>query len=1067
MKLTKRLRPSINRTRDDLLLLYFSGHGLKDEDGKLYFATPDTNRTTLRTTSISASLVNDLMRSSRSRRQVLLLDCCYSGAFAKGMIAKSGAVGTSIRTNDYFQGRGRVVLTASDAMQYAFEEDELVEEGAVNSIFTSAVVDGIESWKADNDRDGRISITELYDYVDSYVYERTPNQRPSMWSFETQGEIIIAERDDILGVMKEEVQGRVPEARDAPVDLEPPVRPVRSFPLKQGIALLVIISSIIGIGYWQWTMPNSTELEVEVPGDQIFNEIRIGIIAAYEEDAETHQSIVDDIIEPDIVEFLDAQVYNVSMDIHFDYISEDSSALEIMQSFKAMGTNLVVWLDDLAHYGEVLYYANENDMLLFSIDSTEPSLAIKDDVLFRAFPNDDAEAQVLAQMWSEWGSEAVLTIHVEDESLWNTVEGELSTHGIVNLGQIEYSRDVTEFSSHLDEANDIISSAIASYGADKVGIQFFGSDEISRIQSQSVDYTDLTNVIWMTTSMRGWQQETHGQAGEWAAQIRLFYPSHNIDYTNIEVLEFAQKYHDLTGEDPGFHQAVPYDACMFLVHCILEIGGTEPSDIAEVLIPMSQDFEGISGWMSLDENGDRLPQRYQIWGFYEDSDSGDCLRMTFGLYDGHRGILHWFDDALENYIGVSQSGESVSGASVLGLVHLSSEPWDGVRVDLCDSDGNVLESSLTSDGQYSFSSLSPATYYVWAINPDSGRRFLRDSIVITENITYTVDIDLPVLFDLSLPADGSTVMDLKPSLYWEPVEHAVEYRGQVYDESTGELVASFNTEIPKYTFLMELTPGTRYTWMVDAHDEDDYWVGNNKNDFHFTISSDATDDAMPVEGTLLSGWSITTPVLDGVINEIEWYDAYREDITLTLVSGQVTSIDQSEKQATIYCKNDDEYLFIALKIDDVPFIESWSTVSFYFDENNNGILDAIEDHIWCIICIGEWGMSPSFHDCALLNNNSADIEDLEDIDIGGTMDVFGSTNHSNPILGETGSLCLEFIRRLDSNDDYDAYLAPGSSVGFGIRYHIDEGYIDYSWPNGVREYAGWDNMITLEITSNP
>ena len=363
MKLIKRLRHS--STAEPGLLLYFSGHGLKDEDGKLYFATPDTNRMTLRTTSISASLVNDLMRSSRSRRQVLLLDCCYSGAFAKGMIAKSGAVGTSIRTNDYFQGRGRVVLTASDAMQYAFEEDELVEEGAVNSIFTSAVVDGIESWKADNDRDGRISITELYDYVDSYVYERTPNQRPSMWSFETQGEIIIAERDDILGVMKEEVQGRVPEARDAPVDLEPPVRPVRSFPLKQGIALLVIISSIIGIGYWQWTMPNSTELEVEVPGDQIFNEIRIGIIAAYEEDAETHQSIVDDIIEPDIVEFLDAQVYNVSMDIHFDYISEDSSALEIMQSFKAMGTNLVVWLDDLAHYGEVLYYANENDMLLF------------------------------------------------------------------------------------------------------------------------------------------------------------------------------------------------------------------------------------------------------------------------------------------------------------------------------------------------------------------------------------------------------------------------------------------------------------------------------------------------------------------------------------------------------------------------------------------------------------------------------------------------------------------------------------------------------------------------------
>jgi len=265
-----------DRGRDDLLLLYFSGHGVKDEDGKLYFATPDTKRDRLMSTAVSASFVNDLMRRTRARTQVLLLDCCYSGAFAKGMIAKSGAVGTSIRTNDYFQGRGRVVLTASDAMQYAFEEGELVEEGAVNSIFTSAIVDGIKTWKADRDNDDRISITELHDYVDSYVHERTPHQRPSMWSFETQGEIIIAEREYIPEV-EEEIPGKVPEeapeeiAEEVPeeiktsVDLEPPVRPVRAFPFAQSIALLIFIGGIIGIAYWQGIIPFSPEAEVEVP----------------------------------------------------------------------------------------------------------------------------------------------------------------------------------------------------------------------------------------------------------------------------------------------------------------------------------------------------------------------------------------------------------------------------------------------------------------------------------------------------------------------------------------------------------------------------------------------------------------------------------------------------------------------------------------------------------------------------------------------------------------------------------------------------------------------------------
>ena len=244
-----------DRRRDDLLLLYFSGHGIKDEDGKLYFATPDTNKKTLRTTSIAASLVNDFMRRTRSRSQVLLLDCCYSGAFAKGMLAKSeSAVGSSIGTNEYFQGRGRVVLTASDSMQYAFEEDDLVEEGAVNSIFTSAIVDGIKSWKADRDNNNRISITELYDYVDGYIYERTPNQRPSIWSFETQGEIIIAEREYVSELGHEEIQSSV-ELEQPVVDIEPVVESGQKFPLKPVIFVVFILVTIIGIGFWSGIIP--------------------------------------------------------------------------------------------------------------------------------------------------------------------------------------------------------------------------------------------------------------------------------------------------------------------------------------------------------------------------------------------------------------------------------------------------------------------------------------------------------------------------------------------------------------------------------------------------------------------------------------------------------------------------------------------------------------------------------------------------------------------------------------------------------------------------------------------
>ena len=177
-----------DRRRDDLLLLFFSGHGVKDEDGHLYFATSDTRRRWLISTAVWANFVNRVMRRSRSRKQVLFLDCCYSGAFARGMVAKASM---DVGTKERFEGRGRVVLTASNAMQYAFEGGEVKGKG-VQSVFTRTVVRGLETGEADLDRDGFVSLDELYDYVHNCVTDETPHQRPGKWVFDVEGQIVIA-----------------------------------------------------------------------------------------------------------------------------------------------------------------------------------------------------------------------------------------------------------------------------------------------------------------------------------------------------------------------------------------------------------------------------------------------------------------------------------------------------------------------------------------------------------------------------------------------------------------------------------------------------------------------------------------------------------------------------------------------------------------------------------------------------------------------------------------------------------------------------------------------------------
>ena len=177
------------RKRDDVLLLYFSCHGFKDVDGRLYFASTNTRRKLLASTAVSANFVNEVMERSRSKRQVLVLDCCYSGAFAKGLRHKAGD--KSIHTGERFEGKGRIVLTASDSMQYSFEED--IREGHdEHSVFTSALVNGLETGKADIDRNGRISYHELYDYAFEQVRKETPLQNPGIWVFGVEGDVVIA-----------------------------------------------------------------------------------------------------------------------------------------------------------------------------------------------------------------------------------------------------------------------------------------------------------------------------------------------------------------------------------------------------------------------------------------------------------------------------------------------------------------------------------------------------------------------------------------------------------------------------------------------------------------------------------------------------------------------------------------------------------------------------------------------------------------------------------------------------------------------------------------------------------
>jgi hypothetical protein len=181
---------------EDVLLLYISGHGVLSPTRRLYFATTSTKLRRLRATAIDDRFVYDVIDHSRARSIVLMLDCCHSGAFAKGLTPKS-ALGVDVEQRFDFPGRGRITLTASTEMEYAFEDAEadasITELGAsvAGSLFTRYLIEGLKTGKADVNEDGRVSVDELYDYLFDRVRERSPHQTPGK-SGAGHGDIVIA-----------------------------------------------------------------------------------------------------------------------------------------------------------------------------------------------------------------------------------------------------------------------------------------------------------------------------------------------------------------------------------------------------------------------------------------------------------------------------------------------------------------------------------------------------------------------------------------------------------------------------------------------------------------------------------------------------------------------------------------------------------------------------------------------------------------------------------------------------------------------------------------------------------
>ena len=182
-----------NAQKDDTVMIFYAGHGAPEVDTRglerdglaKYLIPSDADIDDLYSTALPMDELQTIFGRIEADRVVAFLDACYSGAaqgpgLGRTFASKKTRAGA---VDDLFlerltRSKGRAIVTASRPAEVSIELPELG-----HGIFTYYLVQGLKG-AADGNRDGIVSLQELYEYVEQQVTAKSRavggNQHPVM-----------------------------------------------------------------------------------------------------------------------------------------------------------------------------------------------------------------------------------------------------------------------------------------------------------------------------------------------------------------------------------------------------------------------------------------------------------------------------------------------------------------------------------------------------------------------------------------------------------------------------------------------------------------------------------------------------------------------------------------------------------------------------------------------------------------------------------------------------------------------------------------------------------------------
>jgi len=368
-----------------------------------------------------------------------------------------------------------------------------------------------------------------------------------------------------------------------------------------------------------------TYLEGQIEGKPcLTGEIEVGVLLPATGDLATFGANAKSAVtlaETEVNEFLQAAGATWTLKlVHEDSGTDPVVSLERTESLFAEGIKFILGPQASDCVASIKDYCDSNEILVVSPSSTRPGLNKPDDFLFRFCPTDLIQGPAIARLIIDDDVTKVIAVYRDDawgKGLHDATKARFEQPALGGefIESIGYDPDAPGFDTIAATLETEVADAIATYGADKLGVLYIAFEEVVQFFTECSVYSpDGWGVKWYgsdgTVKSADMVVDLTTAAFSYATGFinPIFSPTRSDKFQKVE--DHVQA--DL-GRSPDYYAYASYDIVWALAYSLLTVDQYDTKAIRDVLPDVTASLFGASGWIVLNADGDRAASDYDLW----------------------------------------------------------------------------------------------------------------------------------------------------------------------------------------------------------------------------------------------------------------------------------------------------------------------------------------------------------------------------------------------------------------------------------------------------------------------